>query len=89
MKELEQELQNIFDKRRIEYQSVFDRGDGLQIKADNAINFSKINEEFVDEIIATANAYIDKNPSISKAEAKESIQKMIPKFSWLMLNPFA
>lgn len=86
MTDLEQELQAIFDKRKNEYQPIFDNGEGLQAKADNARNFSRINEEFIDEMIASANAYLERNSSVSQDEAQDIIKKMIPKFSWVMLT---
>lgn len=88
MTDLQQELQAIFDKRKKEYQAIFDNGEGLQAKADNATNFNRINEEFIDEMIATANSYLEKNSSVSQEEAQDSIKNLIPKFSWVMLNPF-
>ena len=89
MTELERELQSIFDKRKKEYQAVYISSVGLhEAKADNARNFDRINNEFVDEIIASANEYIGKNPSVSQAEAEENIKKLIPKFSRLMISPY-
>lgn len=88
MKELEQKLQDIFDKRKVEYQAVFNSGEGLQAKADNAHHFSRINEEFINEMIATANTYLEKNSSASKDESQEIIKNLIPKFTWLLMNPF-
>lgn len=85
---LEQVLQGIFEKRKKEYQAIFNNGEGLQVKADNAKNFSRINEEFIDEMIAAANAHLERNSSASKDETQDTIKKFIPKFIRVMLNPF-
>lgn len=88
MTELKQELESIFEKYKSEYKSVFDDSDGLQSKVNNGENFGRINNEFVDELISKSNAFLDKNPTISKTDVEDDIKELFLNFSSLMLNPF-
>ena len=87
MTELKKKLNTIFEEHRQKYKAVYNASGTLQSHADNGNNFTPIFENLSNELIESANNYIDKNGSESKTEIENHIKKLIQEFSPLMINP--
>lgn len=87
MRELEQQLQDIFDRRKNEYRQVFDSNNSIEAKAKNAENYNRINSELVDELIEHSNIYVNRNNLTSNVEVEDMIKEKVIKFAQVFINP--
>jgi hypothetical protein len=88
MNELKEVLNTIFEKHKQKYKPVYNNSGTFQSHADNGNNFSPIFKNLSDELISSANDYLDKNGSESKTEIENYLKELLKNFSALMINPF-
>lgn len=88
MKEIERELDIIFEEHKQKYINVFDASRGLTAKHNNAVNFTPIFENLIDELISKSNEFIEKSNNYPKSAIENLIKDKIREFQPLILSPF-
>ncbi|SHJ22406.1 hypothetical protein [Flavobacterium terrae] len=88
MKEIEKELNIIFNEHKQKYIDVFDNSKGLLAKQNNATNFTPIFKSLTDELISKSNEFLEKNENYSKTEIENLIKDKVKEFNQYLISPF-
>lgn len=88
MNELKENLDLIFQQYKEKYKSLYNDSGTLQAQAENGKNFSPLINVLLDDLIAKANEYLDKNGTENKEEIEELIKNLFKDFNSLMINPY-